>query len=86
MHNQKFTGHLHHSERSQREGEGAIRAFRKGDLPTMVATGVAGRGLDIAGVMHVIQYDLPNMDRGGIEEYTHHIGKLVSPIPVYSNS
>lgn len=41
------------SERSQREREGAIRAFRKGNMPIMVATGVAGRGLDIAGVMHV---------------------------------
>ena len=51
-------------------------------MPIMVATGVAGRGLDIAGVMHVIQYDLPSMDHGGIEEYTHRIGKH-SVLPLF---
>lgn len=83
LHTQKFPVTSIHSERSQREREGAIRAFRKGGLPIMVATGVAGRGLDIAGVMHVIQYDLPTMDRGGIEEYTHRIGKSSSSSPFH---
>lgn len=77
LYNQKFPVTSIHSERSQREREGAIRAFRKGDSPIMVATGVAGRGLDIAGVMHVIQYDLPSMDHGGTEDYTHRIGKFL---------
>ncbi|OBT53118.1 hypothetical protein VE04_07173 [Pseudogymnoascus sp. 24MN13] len=41
----------------------------------LVATGVSARGLDIKNVMHVINFDLPNADFGGIEEYTHRIGR-----------
>lgn len=40
----------------------------------MVATGVSARGLDIRNVMHVINYDLPSVDHGGIDEYIHRIG------------
>lgn len=42
----------------------------------MVATGVSSRGLDIANIMHVINYDLPKVGTGGITEYVHRIGKL----------
>jgi len=41
----------------------------------MVASGVTARGLDIKGVMHVINYDLPSVDHGGIDEYVHRIGR-----------
>ena len=41
----------------------------------MVATGVSARGLDVKNVMHVINYDLPNADHGGIHEYVHRIGR-----------
>lgn len=41
----------------------------------MVATGVTARGLDIKNVMHVVNYDLPNSDYGGIQEYVHRIGR-----------
>lgn len=41
----------------------------------MVATGVSARGLDVKSVMHVINYDLPNSDHGGIHEYVHRIGR-----------
>ena len=41
----------------------------------MVATGVSARGMDIAWVMHVINYDLPSTMHGGIEEYVHRIGR-----------
>lgn len=41
----------------------------------MVCTGVSARGLDIKNVMHVIQYDLPASDHGGINEYVHRIGR-----------
>lgn len=41
----------------------------------MVATGVTARGLDIKNVMHVINYDLPSSDYGGIQEYVHRIGR-----------
>ncbi|CAD6564304.1 MAG: hypothetical protein ASARMPRED_004371 [Alectoria sarmentosa] len=64
-----------HSDRTQREREDAIRAFRSAKAPLLVATGVSARGLDIKNVMHVINYDLPNSDYGGINEYVHRIGR-----------
>lgn len=42
----------------------------------MVATGLSARGLDIANIMHVINFDLPKAANGGIEEYVHRIGWL----------
>lgn len=51
------------------------RAFRSGKAPVLIATGVSARGLDIKNVMHVINYDLPNSDYGGIHEYVHRIGR-----------
>ena len=41
----------------------------------MVATGVSARGLDIKNVMHIVNYDLPSSDYGGIHEYVHRIGR-----------
>ena len=64
-----------HSDRTQREREDCIRSFRLGKNPILIATGVSARGLDIHNVMHVINYDLPSSQYGGIEEYTHRIGK-----------
>jgi len=64
-----------HSDRTQREREDSIRAFRNGKAPVLIATGVSARGLDIHNVMHVVNYDLPSPQYGGIEEYTHRIGK-----------
>ena len=52
-------------------------AFRTGKTPILIATGVSSRGLDIKNVMHVINYDLPSSDQGGIDEYTHRIGMLL---------
>ena len=51
------------------------RAFKSAKAPLLVATGVSARGLDIKNVMHVINYDLPNSDYGGINEYVHRIGR-----------
>ena len=53
------------------------RAFRKGRAPILVATGLSARGLDIRDVMHVINYDLPSMSHGGIQEYIHRIGQSI---------
>ncbi|KAI5296682.1 hypothetical protein KEM52_000006 [Ascosphaera acerosa] len=64
-----------HSDRTQREREDALRAFRTAKCPIMVATGVSARGLDIKNVMHVINFDLPTMNHGGIDEYIHRIGR-----------
>lgn len=66
-----------HSDRNQMEREAAMRGFRGGEWPILIATGVTARGIDVVNVMHVINYDLPSMDHGGIEEYTHRIGKSI---------
>jgi ATP-dependent RNA helicase DDX3X len=63
-----------HGDRTQKEREDSIRAFRSGKAPVLIATGVSARGLDIHNVMHVINYDMPSPNYGGIEEYTHRIG------------
>ncbi|GAB1213842.1 hypothetical protein ATERTT37_002995 [Aspergillus terreus] len=64
-----------HSDRTQREREDALRAFRSAKCPILVATGVSARGLDIKNVMHVINYQLPSASNGGITEYIHRIGR-----------
>jgi ATP-dependent RNA helicase DDX3X len=64
-----------HSDRNQREREDSMRAFRAGRAPILVTTGVTARGLDVAHVHHVINYDLPSAMHGGITEYVHRIGR-----------
>ena len=58
-------------DREQREREEALRDFKAGHAPILVATSVAARGLDIAGVMHVVNYEMPQC----IEDYVHRIGR-----------
>lgn len=60
-----------HGDRKQWERENALNAFKSGEVPILVATDVASRGLDIPNVAHVIQYDMPQ----GMEDYTHRIGR-----------
>ncbi|CAN4096742.1 unnamed protein product [Withania somnifera] len=60
-----------HGDRTQQEREQALRTFKKGDTPILVATDVAARGLDIPHVSHVINFDLPN----DIDDYVHRIGR-----------
>ncbi len=60
-----------HGNKSQGQRERAIKAFKSGELKVLVATDVAARGLDIPGVRHVYNYDLPNV----AENYVHRIGR-----------
>eukprot|EP01092_Planopodium_desertum_P011999 TRINITY_DN55930_c0_g1_i3.p1 TRINITY_DN55930_c0_g1~~TRINITY_DN55930_c0_g1_i3.p1 ORF type:complete len:299 (-),score=60.15 TRINITY_DN55930_c0_g1_i3:167-1063(-) len=60
-----------HGDRTQRERENALYTFRTGKTPTLVATDVAARGLDIDNVAHVINFDLPAV----IDDYVHRIGR-----------
>lgn len=60
-----------HGDRTQREREEALSQFKNGLKPILVATDVASRGLDISGVTHVFNYDMP----GNIEDYVHRIGR-----------
>ncbi|KIW16052.1 hypothetical protein PV08_06103 [Exophiala spinifera] len=64
-----------HSDRTQIEREDAIRSFKAGQSPILVATGVSARGLDIRNVMHVINFDLPSAEHDGQNEYIHRIGR-----------
>ena len=54
---------------------GYRRSFKIATCPILVATGVTARGLDINNVMHVINFDLPSGQHGGIDEYVHRIGR-----------
>jgi len=60
-----------HSNRTQKEREEALKGFRAGRYEVLVATDIASRGLDIADVSHVINYDVPQHP----EDYIHRIGR-----------
>ncbi|XP_062182368.1 DEAD-box ATP-dependent RNA helicase 52C-like [Phragmites australis] len=60
-----------HGDRNQQEREFALRSFKSGQTPILVATDVAARGLDIPHVAHVVNFDLPN----DIDDYVHRIGR-----------
>ena len=60
-----------HGNKSQGQRERAIEAFKAGKVRVLVATDVAARGIDIPGVRHVYNYDLPNV----AENYVHRIGR-----------
>jgi len=60
-----------HGNKSQGQRDRAIRAFRSGQITTLVATDVAARGIDIPGVAYVINYDLPDVP----DNYIHRIGR-----------
>jgi ATP-dependent RNA helicase RhlE len=60
-----------HSNRTQREREEALKGFRGGRYEVLVATDIASRGLDIADVSHVVNFDVPQHP----EDYIHRIGR-----------
>ncbi|GAT33102.1 ATP-dependent RNA helicase RhlE [Terrimicrobium sacchariphilum] len=60
-----------HSNRTQQERIDALEGFKDGRYEVMVATDIAARGIDIAGVSHVINYDVPQHP----EDYVHRIGR-----------
>ena len=60
-----------HSNRTQTERVDALEGFKGGRYEVMVATDIAARGIDIAGVSHVINYDVPQHP----EDYVHRIGR-----------
>ena len=69
--NQKHTVAVLHSNRSQQERIDALDGFKEGRYEVMVCTDIAARGIDIAGVSHVINYDVPQHP----EDYVHRIGR-----------
>ncbi len=60
-----------HGGRSQSQRDHAIEGFRKGRYQILVATDVAARGLDVEGISHVVNFDIPNSS----DDYIHRIGR-----------
>jgi ATP-dependent RNA helicase RhlE len=60
-----------HGNKSQNARERVLAAFRDGRVRTLVATDIAARGIDVEGISHVVNYDLPNIP----ESYVHRIGR-----------
>ena len=70
----KHAGHtvaVMHADRSQQERTDALKGFKSGKYEVLVATDLVARGLDIADVSHVINYDVPENP----EDYVHRIGR-----------
>jgi ATP-dependent RNA helicase RhlE len=60
-----------HGNKSQNQRERVLAAFRKGEVRILVATDIAARGIDVDGISHVVNFDLPNVP----ETYVHRIGR-----------
>ena len=60
-----------HGNKSQPQRERAIASFKSGQTPILIATDIAARGIDIPGVSHVVNFDLPDVP----EQYVHRIGR-----------
>ena len=60
-----------HGNKSQNARERALSQFKTGEIPVLVATDVAARGIDVEGVSHVVNFDVPNIP----ESYVHRIGR-----------
>ena len=60
-----------HGNKSQAQRTAALLAFRKGSTPVLVATDIAARGIDVSGVSHVFNFEMPNV----AEQYVHRIGR-----------
>ncbi len=60
-----------HGNKSQSQRTHALQAFRSGDIKLLVATDIAARGIDVSGVSHVINFEIPNVP----EQYVHRIGR-----------
>ena len=60
-----------HGNKSQPQRERALAQFKEGRVKVLVATDIAARGIDVDGVSHVVNFDLPNVP----EAYVHRIGR-----------
>jgi len=71
MHTKGYNCEKLHSDIIQSKREKAMKSFRNGDIQFLIATDVAARGLDISGVDHIYNYDMPE----SVESYIHRIGR-----------
>ena len=66
-----IAAHAIHGNKSQSQRERVLADFRSGKIRTLVATDIAARGIDVDGISHVVNYDMPNEP----ETYVHRIGR-----------
>ncbi len=66
-----FTSDAMHGNKSQGQRQRALRKFKDGEVEILVATDVAARGIDVNGITHVVNYDIPHT----YDDYTHRIGR-----------
>ncbi|MFP5519178.1 MAG: DEAD/DEAH box helicase [Bdellovibrionia bacterium] len=71
LHSQKITAAAIHGNKSQNTRQRALEDFNKDKIRVLVATDIASRGIDVEGITHVINYDLPHVP----EDYVHRIGR-----------
>ncbi len=67
----KISADVIHGNRSQQQRVKALEAFREGHKRILVATDIAARGIDVEGISHVVNYDVPQQ----AEDYVHRIGR-----------
>jgi ATP-dependent RNA helicase RhlE len=60
-----------HADQSQNKRVSALESFREGQHRILVATDIAGRGIDVPGIEHVINFDIPE----NVEDYIHRAGR-----------
>jgi ATP-dependent RNA helicase RhlE len=60
-----------HGDKSQAQRTAALKGFREGRIKVLIATDIAARGIDVTGVSHVYNFDIPNV----AEQYVHRIGR-----------
>jgi len=71
LHHAGLSAEAIHGNKSQNQRERVLGSFRSGKLKVLIATDIAARGIDVDGISHVINYDLPNIP----ESYVHRIGR-----------
>ncbi|MDP8235944.1 MAG: DEAD/DEAH box helicase [Candidatus Erginobacter occultus] len=67
----KYRSTFVHGDLSQKERDRAVNRFREGKVKILVATDLMGRGIDVPGITHIINYDIPEYP----EDYLHRVGR-----------
>ncbi|HCQ89524.1 MAG TPA: ATP-dependent helicase, partial [Clostridium sp.] len=71
LHRRGFKCEKLHGDLIQSKRERIMKSFRNADIQYLIATDVAARGLDVSGVTHIYNYDIPE----SVEGYIHRIGR-----------
>ncbi len=66
-----YSVHALHADRKQSERNAALESFKKGETKTLVATDIMARGIDVVGIAHVINFDIPHQ----ADDYIHRVGR-----------